>query len=124
MERLRLDDAAYFIYTGQGDVPMDVIRVRIHSSVRVIRGRAFIGRLRLLSVEFHDGVEVIEKKAFYECRSLRKICIPPNIRAIKGEAFCGCTGLTTVNPVPVRVQHQRGNIPFLCVNLFHRGLLG
>ena len=27
MERLRLDNAAYFIYTGQEDVPMDVISV-------------------------------------------------------------------------------------------------
>ena len=30
MERLHLDDAAYFIYIGQEDVPKDVIRVRVH----------------------------------------------------------------------------------------------
>ncbi len=87
MERLRLDDAAYFIYTGQEDVPMDVIRVRIHSSVRVICGRAFIGRSRLLSVEFHDGVEVIEEQAFCACMSLREIFIPPSVRTIKERAF-------------------------------------
>ncbi len=72
LNRLRLDDAAYFVYTGQEDVPWDVIHVRIHPSVRVIRrkafklrmrirGEAFIGRVRLLSVEFHDQLEVIEE---------------------------------------------------------------
>ena len=52
MERSHLDDAAYIIYTGQEDVPDGVIRVRVHPSVRVICGRAFIGRKRLISVEF------------------------------------------------------------------------
>ena len=83
MERLRLDDTAYFLYTGQEDVLMDGIRVRVHPSVRVICGKAFIGRERLISVEFHDGVEVIKEEAFCRCTSLCKILIPPSVRAIK-----------------------------------------
>jgi len=35
------DDAANFVYTGQENVPDGVIRVRIHSSIKVIRARAF-----------------------------------------------------------------------------------
>ena len=77
MERLRLDDTAYFLYTGQEDVLMDGIRVRVHPSVRVICGKAFIGRERLISVEFHDGVEVINEEVFCRCTSLCKILIPP-----------------------------------------------
>ena len=95
-KRLRLDDAAYFVYTGQEDVPWDVICVLIHPSVRVIRGEAFNGRMRLLSVEFHDRLEVIEESAFEWCRSLVRIFIPPSVRVIKDWAFSGCSGLTTV----------------------------
>jgi hypothetical protein len=42
------------------DVPQDVIHVRVHPSVRVIHARAFISRIRLISVEFHNGIKVIE----------------------------------------------------------------
>ncbi len=94
MERLRLDDAAYFIYTGQEDVPMDVIHVRVHPSVRVIHGKAFSRRKRLMSVEFHNGVEVIEENAFQWCTSLCEILIPPSVRAIEEYAFC-FSNLTT-----------------------------
>ena len=64
MERPHLDNAAYFICTGQEDVLDGVIRVQVHPSVRVICGRAFIGRKQLISVEFHNGLEVIEEWAF------------------------------------------------------------
>jgi len=97
MERPRLDDdAAYFAYTGQEYVPDGVVRVRVHPSVRVIRGKVFFERERLISVEFHDGLEVIEEWAFSYCTSLREILFPPSVRAIKYAAFYGCSRLTTV----------------------------
>jgi hypothetical protein len=95
-ERLHLDDAAYLVYTGQENVPDGVIRVRVHPSVRVIRGKAFFGRRRLMSVEFHDGITVIEEEAFAWCTSLREILIPPYVRVIEAGAFENCSGLTTV----------------------------
>ena len=95
-KRLRLDDnAANFVYTGQGKVPRGVIHVRILPSIKVIRVRAFLRQTLLMSVELHDGLEVIEKEAFEECRSLREMLFPPSVRAIKEGAFCWCSVLTT-----------------------------
>ena len=95
-KRLRLDDnAANFVYTGQGNVPRGVIHVRILPSIKVIRVRAFLRQTLLMSVELHDGLEVIEKEAFEECRSLREMLFPPSVRAIKEGAFCWCSVLTT-----------------------------
>ena len=63
--RLRLDnDTAIFVYTGQENVPNDVIRVRVHPSIKVIRARAFFRQRRLISAELHDGLEVIKNNAF------------------------------------------------------------
>ena len=95
-KRLRLDDnAANFVYTGQGNVPRGVIHVRILPSIKVIRVRAFLQQTLLMNVELHDGLEVIEKEAFEECRSLREMLFPPSVRAIKEGAFCWCSVLTT-----------------------------
>ena len=94
MERPRLDNVAYFFYTGHEDVSKGVICVRVLPSVRVFRGRAFFRRKWLISVEIHNGVEVIEEEAFQDYRSLRKILIPPSVRAIKDWAFAWCPGLT------------------------------
>ena len=70
-ERPHLDNAAYFLYTGQEDEPDGVICVRVHPSVRVIHARAF-----------------------HYCSSLHKILIPPAIRAFKDGTFPGCLILT------------------------------
>jgi len=95
-KRLRLDDdAACFVYTGQENVPDGVIHVRVHPSIRVIRAKAFLRQIRLISVDLHDGLEVIEMDAFCDCRSLREMLFPPSGRAIKDWAFDGCLGLTT-----------------------------
>ena len=97
MEGLCLDNAVYFIYTGQEDVPDNVIHIRIHTSIGVIRVRAFFQRERLISVEFHNGVKVIKEKAFKHCRSLCEILIPPSsVTTIKKRAFACCSWLTTV----------------------------
>jgi hypothetical protein len=86
-----------FVYRGREgeNIPRGVIRVRVHPSVRVIRGKAFTGCKLLMSVKLHDGIEVIGEESFQQCTSLREIFIPPAIRAIKNGAFKGCSGLTT-----------------------------
>ena len=87
-KRLCLDDnAANFVYTGQGNVPRGVIHVRILPSIKVIRVRAFLRQTLLMSVELHDGLEVIEKEAFEECTSLQEISVPTVIKVIKNQAF-------------------------------------
>jgi hypothetical protein len=113
-----------FIYTGQenDDIPVDVIRVIVHPSVSVIRGRAFLSRSNLTTVLLSEGLEEIGEEAFAYCTSLREILIPPRIRldeigeaafaycaslqeilipprvrVIRRNTFCQCTGLTTVN---------------------------
>jgi hypothetical protein len=86
-----------YVYHGQkGDnIPEGVICIRVHPSVRVIRGRAFLGHKLLMSVELHNGIEAIKEEAFLRCTSLQEILIPPAIRAIKKGAFYDCSGLMT-----------------------------
>jgi hypothetical protein len=85
-----------FVYRGRKgeNIPRRVIYVRVHPSVRVIRGNLFALCRLLMSVELHDGIEVIGERSFRQCTSLRKIFIPPAVRAIKNGAFRGCSGLT------------------------------
>ncbi len=55
------DKEAYFIYTGQvrADIPRDVIRVRVHPSVRVVKDWAFCECLQLAIVDLGNGLEEI-----------------------------------------------------------------
>ena len=95
MERLRLDNAAYFIYTGQEDVPKDVARVQVHPSVRAIKDWAFWECSGLTTVILGDGLEEIGKRAFSRT-SLVRINIPPAVRTIDVKAFKDCSQLTTI----------------------------
>jgi hypothetical protein len=90
---------AYFVYYGRmerGDVPEDVTHVRIHSSVRAIKGVAFNYRRQLRIVILNEELEEIGVRAFEDCTSIEQIDIPDNVRAIKTQAFNNCTGLTRV----------------------------
>ncbi len=92
------DEGAYFIYTGQerADIPQDVIRIRVHPSIRVIKDNAFEGCRQLTIVILGKGLEEIGVRAFARCTSLREIVIPPAIRVIEGGAFAGCSELAIV----------------------------
>jgi hypothetical protein len=92
------DQGAYFIYTGQDryHIPRDVIPVRVHPSIRVIKDNAFEGCRQLTIADLGKGVEEIGVRAFCGCTSLREIVIPPAIRVIGGGAFAGCSELTIV----------------------------
>eukprot|EP00984_Skeletonema_dohrnii_P010266 scaffold3999_cov138-Skeletonema_dohrnii-CCMP3373.AAC.1 len=89
------NDDEIFVYTG-GDqfVPMDVRRVRIDKSVKIIT-LAFIDRQLLIHVEFHDGIERVEGFAFQLCASLRSVKLL-GVKVIEYGAFADCQGLTDV----------------------------
>eukprot|EP00985_Skeletonema_marinoi_P014477 scaffold7337_cov106-Skeletonema_marinoi.AAC.13 len=90
------EDGEMFVYTG-GDqvVPMDVVRVRIDKSVKIIPTRAFQGRRHLIDVEFHDGIEIIGELAFHCCYSLRSVKLL-GVKVIEEGAFASCRGLIEV----------------------------
>ena len=87
-----------FIYTGQesGDIPRDVTHVKVHPSVKVIKGSAFIHCSQLMNVELCEGLEKIGNRAFYSCTSLCRIVIPKTVKVIGVEAFKSCSQLTNV----------------------------
>ena len=91
-----MDD--WYIYYGRDGeiVPEDVIRVKIHSSVRAIKARAFHRRGNLVTVTLNDGLEEIGEAAFYFCNTLREIDMPRSVKKIKMSAFVFCGGLTRV----------------------------
>jgi len=92
-------DEHIFIYMGKRgvDVPLDVIHVSIHHSVRSIHSYAFSGRSQLRTVTGGDMLEEIQRRAFSYCTSLQEITISPYVRVIEEEAFDNCSELTTVN---------------------------
>ena len=65
-----------FIYTEGVEVPLDVVRVRVDSSVAVIPDDAFGWCHQLKEVDLCEGLLEIGKHAFKECTSLKKITIP------------------------------------------------
>jgi hypothetical protein len=81
--------ADYFVYYGgEGEiVPEDLTRVRIHSSFRAMKGRAFWGRRQLMIVMLNDGLDEKGKNEFDECTSIHKIIIPNVVKMIKDGAF-------------------------------------
>eukprot|EP00984_Skeletonema_dohrnii_P010296 scaffold3999_cov138-Skeletonema_dohrnii-CCMP3373.AAC.31 len=91
------EDGEMFVYMG-GDqvVPMDVVRVRIAKSIKIIPTRAFQDRRHLIYVEFHDGIEIIEKGAFNRCYSLRGSVKLLGVKVIEYGAFASCFGLIDV----------------------------
>eukprot|EP00985_Skeletonema_marinoi_P006813 scaffold2992_cov103-Skeletonema_marinoi.AAC.3 len=86
------EDGEVFVYMG-GDqvVPIDVRRVRIDKSVKIIPEDAFQGRRRLIDVEFHDGVTIIEDRAFHCCVSLRGVKLL-GVKIIEYGAFANLAG--------------------------------
>ena len=91
------DDDEVFVYMGGGQfVPIDVRRVRIDKSVKIIPSRAFYHRTNLIYVEFHDGIERIEKRAFYGCTFLRSVKLL-GVKVVEELAFFFCVQLTDLD---------------------------
>jgi hypothetical protein len=78
------------VYTGERgvDVPHDVVRVRVDSSVTSIPASAFDQRKKLTEVELCEGVEEIGDRSFKWCdHSITTINIPNSLRRINDIAF-------------------------------------
>ncbi len=87
-----------FVYMGEGggEIPADVVRVRVDPSVIAIPARAFFSRHKLEEVELCDGLLEIGPRAFSRCISLTKIKVPSSVSAIRQYAFASCTILAKV----------------------------
>jgi hypothetical protein len=72
----------YFVYSGwEGeDFPEDVIHVRVHLSIKVIKDCASYYRTQLMTVILNNGLEEIGKRAFQRRTSLKSIIA---VKAIK-----------------------------------------
>ena len=63
--------AEVFVYMGGNmDVPDDVVRVRVHPSVTVIREKAFFYQDKLVEIEL-EGLLEIGAWTFYGCKELK-----------------------------------------------------
>jgi hypothetical protein len=85
-----MDDANVFVYTwtGEAEVPRDVVRVRVVPSVTSIPAFAFSGRFKLAEVELCEGLVEIGESSFMFCEhSITKINIPNSLRTIGIQAF-------------------------------------
>jgi hypothetical protein len=78
-----------FVYTGLGgEVPQDVVRVRVDPSVTSIPASAFRQRKKLTEVELCEGLVEIGELAFgWCCHSITMINIPTSLRRINNHAF-------------------------------------
>ena len=96
MMMMMMQEGNIFVYMG-GDqvVPINVSRVRIHTSVKIIPHRAFKSRQYLIDVEFHDEVETVCCSAFQDCRYLTGIKLP-GVKIIGSWAFLNCIRLADV----------------------------
>ena len=79
---------AVFVYRGDGgSVPNQTTRLRVHSSVSVIRQHAFNYLGQLEKVELCEGVLEIGEGAFSGCESLKQITLPSTLKRIRKHAF-------------------------------------
>jgi hypothetical protein len=83
-------NAEVFVYTGAGgaEVPDDVVRARVDSSVTSIHACAFDHCKKLTEVELCEGLVEIGGYSFWCCdQSIKKISMPNSLRRIEDCAF-------------------------------------
>ena len=90
------NNGGVYIYNGVGEVPEDVTRVRVDSSVTIIPAQAFEDHVELEEVELPEGLVTIENCAFYHCKSLKSINLPSTLEEISEEAFDTCENLEEI----------------------------
>ena len=91
------EESQVFVYTGGNQVvPIDVVRVKIDPSVKVIRKSAFVCCTKLKEVEFTEGLEEIGDRGFFFCSSLQLIVLPKTLRTIGAGAFYCCRAAKVV----------------------------
>jgi hypothetical protein len=85
-------DTEVFVYAGPsgGDVPRNVVRVRVDPSVTSIPAHAFCRRKKLTDVELCEGVVEIGQSSFAWCsHPITNITIPNSLRRINDHALHG-----------------------------------
>jgi len=85
-----------YVYTGRGQVPKDVVRAQIHSSVTKIPDGTFEDCKELKKILFNEGLMKIGPSAFQSCLSLQSINFPSTLIEIDCYAFYSCTKLREV----------------------------
>jgi len=85
----------HYHYLGHADeiVPKDVTHITVHPDARLIRKRAFLNCIYLVSIICHNQVTRIEEEAFAWCLSLRYVRLSLTLEFIGTMAFYECTGL-------------------------------
>jgi hypothetical protein len=89
----------FFLYNKKdkgGEVPYDVTRIRVDSSVTSIPRAAFRSRRQLLEIQLPKRLRNIGPLAFYNCKALTKVNIPPLVRTIPNDLFRVCESLLEV----------------------------
>jgi hypothetical protein len=88
-----------FIYNGgiHDAVPEGVHHIRVDSSVKRIRRKAFQWCFNLRTLQLNEGLEVIGQDAFNNCDCLNKVTIPSTVYDIKRGSFYECRNLLEVN---------------------------
>jgi len=85
-----------YMYTGSGQVPKDVVKVQIHSSITDIPASTFHNCKELKKISFNEGLMKIGSSAFRDCSSLQSINFPSTLIEIDSFAFHYCTKLREV----------------------------
>ena len=78
------NDGGVYIYNGVDEVPRDVKRVRVESSVTIIPEGAFKDRNELEKIKLPEGLISIENNAFENCVCLTRVDLPSTVEDWSG----------------------------------------
>ncbi|MGL4994445.1 MAG: leucine-rich repeat domain-containing protein [Bacteroidales bacterium] len=74
----------------------NIIELKLPTSVKEIRQRAFNNLARVVEIAIPQGVTSIENYTFSSCTSLKRVYIPDGVTSIGDNAFEECTSLDSI----------------------------
>jgi hypothetical protein len=83
-----------------GVINLNLINIKLPSSVTSIGFGAFMDCCGLTSISIPSSVTSIGIQAFMGCRSLTSVAIPSSLTSLGYGAFLGCSGLTNSITIP------------------------
>ncbi len=95
---------------------VNISRIIIPDTVKIIGNGAFRGCYNLESVNIPSSVTNIEKNLFYGCEKLKNITIPSGATTIGDSAFYDCIGFTEIT-IPSAVSSIGKSVFSNCKNL-------
>ena len=75
----------------------DLESIQFPSTLKTIKGMAFVGCRELTTLVLPNGVTLLDNMVFSYCNNLTTVTIPSSLKSIGWECFMQCTSLTTVN---------------------------